>query len=233
MADTRVETVGAEAVEPSPAVQAAPAAPSVHPVEAQSLRFEIEGSAFQGRLLPAQSGDAAVLWVFGSGGGLGGPAGGIYARLGAAMATRGVASLELDYRRPGDLEACVEDVLCGLSHLESLGKRRVVLVGHSFGGAVVIRAGVRSPLVCAVCAMSSQTAGAEDVARLAPKPVLFLHGEQDEVLPASCSLELFRTAGDPKQLLLYPECAHGLDQCGTALDRDLTAWIGAVLDLSV
>lgn len=232
MSETRVETVGAETLETSAAVQAAPASPPVQPVQAQMLRFETGGEAFQGRLLPAPGGDSAVLWVFGSGGGLGGPAGGVYARLGAALATRGVTSLELDYRRPGQLDDCVEDVICGLAHLEKLGKRRVVLVGHSFGGAVVIRAGVRSPLVVGVCAMSSQTAGAEDVGRLAPKPILLLHGEQDDVLPSSASLDLFSRAGEPKELLLYPECAHGLDQCGVALDRDLTAWIGSVLDLA-
>ena len=31
-----------------------------------------------GRLHSAETGNAAVLWVFGSGGGLGGPAGGLY-----------------------------------------------------------------------------------------------------------------------------------------------------------
>mgnify|MGYP002778164928 FL=1 len=197
------------------------------------LRFSKDGDTFQGRLIAPAAGDAAVLWVFGSGGGLGGPSGGLYARLGAALALRGVASLELDYRRPGDLDACVEDVLCGIEHLERLGRRRIVLVGHSFGGAVVIRAAQRSGAVTAVCAMSSQTRGTEGVETLSPRPVLFLHGEADEVLPVSGSLELFRQAGEPKQLLLYPDCAHGLDQCGTALDRDVAAWIGAVLDLPV
>lgn len=239
MARATVEEVGAEDTRPAEATQAAPAAAAHTPdaVHARMLRFTLDGASFDGRLHAAsdtadKSDDAAVLWVFGSGGGLGGPAGGVYARLGAALATRGVTSLELDYRRPGDLARSVEDVLAGVEYLEGRGKRRFVLVGHSFGGAVVINAGAQAAAVTAVCAMSSQTNGAlEAVARLSPKPVLFLHGEQDEILPARCSIDLFKQAGDPKELILYPDCRHGLDQCGTSLDRDLAAWIGAVLDL--
>ena len=226
-----VEDVGAETTTPSEATQAAPATASTAPVSARMLRFSLEGQSFSARLHSAPDGDGAVLWVFGSGGGLGGPAGGIYTRLGAALLTRGVTSLELDYRRPGDLGSCLEDVLAGVEHLESLGRRRVVLIGHSFGRAVVINAGIEAPTVIAVCAMSSQTAGTERVGELSPKPVLFMHGEQDEILPHTCSLDLFKRAGDPKELILYPSCQHGLDQCSTALDRDLAAWIGAVLDL--
>lgn len=32
----------------------------------------------------------------------------------------------------------------------------------------------------------------------------------DEVLPASCSHDLYRRAGEPKDMTLYPECRHGL-----------------------
>jgi len=171
----------------------------------------------------------AILWVFGAGGGLGGPAGGLYARLGEQLQQGGVASLELDYRRPGYLQDCIVDVLVGLAYLESLGKERIVLVGHSFGGAVVLNAGVISDAVIAVAALSSQTAGADMVSRLSPKPVIFIHGQDDEVLPARCSQDLHARAGEPKELILYPGCLHGLDQCREALDRDLTRWLRHVL----
>jgi pimeloyl-ACP methyl ester carboxylesterase len=52
----------------------------------------------------------------------------------------------------------VSDVLLGLAWLAAQGKRRAVLVGHSFGGAVVIAAGVAAGgMVVAVAALSSQT----------------------------------------------------------------------------
>lgn len=181
-----------------------------------------------GRLHPAE-GDAAVLWVFGSGGGLGGPAGGLYTRLGERFQHRGVASLELDYRRPGELMACTLDVLMGVAWLGSLGKHRIVLAGHSFGGAVVISAGTRSPAVVAVAALSSQTVGTEEVGELSPRPVLFLNGESDEILSPDCSRDLFARAGHPKELILYPGARHGLDECIETLDRDLLRWLEVVL----
>jgi fermentation-respiration switch protein FrsA (DUF1100 family) len=128
----------------------------------QRLRLLTEAGAIDCRLQAAETGDAAVLWVFGAGGGLGGPAGGLYTRLGQRLRPRGITSLELAYRYPGRLQDCVQDVLLGLDWLGSEGRRRVVLVGHSFGGAVVITAGAASEAVIAVAALSSQTG--------APKP---------------------------------------------------------------
>jgi hypothetical protein len=89
--------VGTDTVQSSEAVQAAPATAPVVTETAQMLRFELEGIGFDGRLHPASTGDGGIVWVFGSGGGLGGPAGGVYARLGASLVSRGVTSLELDY----------------------------------------------------------------------------------------------------------------------------------------
>ena len=176
------------------------------------------------RLHDAPPGDAAVLWVFGSGGGLA-PAGGVYARLGRQMAGKGVASLELDYRWPAALRDCVLDVLLGIAYLATLGRTRIVLVGHSFGGAVVITAGAISQDVEAVAALSSQSHGTELVDRISPRPLLVAHGEADEVLPAACSRDIYERAGEPKRLVLYPGCRHGLDQCRETLDRDLLAWL--------
>jgi hypothetical protein len=200
------------------------------PLDAQGV-FPISLPAGTGEIrgrLHLCPGDTAILWVFGSGGGLGGPAGGLYDRLGEALRPEGLASLELDYKRPGRLADCVRDVQTGLAYLAGLGKTRVVLVGHSFGGAVVITAGAASPQVIGVAALSSQTAGTDDVAQISPRPVLFAHGQDDEILPPSCSLDLHRRAGEPKELILYPGCRHGLDRCREALDRDLSAWLRRV-----
>ena len=175
------------------------------------------------------AGSCAILWVFGAGGGLGGPAGGLYDRLAEQLRPEEVASLELDYRHPARLRDCVQDVLTGIAYLGALGKARVVLVGHSFGGAVVISAAVANPRVIAVAALSSQTAGASQVGQISPRPVLFIHGKADEILPSRCSEDLFARARQPKELILYPDCLHGLDQCRDALDRDLAAWLRRVI----
>jgi len=198
----------------------------------QHLRLLTEAGAIDCRLQAAETGDAAVLWVFGAGGGLGGPAGGLYTRLGQMLRPRGITSLELAYRHPGRLQDCVQDVLLRLDWLGSEGRRRVMLVGHSFGGAVVITAGAASEAVIAVAALSSQTRGTEAVGELAPRPLLVTHGTADEVLPDSCAKDIHRRAREPKDLTLYPGCLHGLDQCREALDRDLLGWLERVLGLA-
>lgn len=200
-----------------------------HPEDETSdlVKLVLSQGSLIGRHHPAQ-GNAAIVWVFGSGGGLGGPAGGVYTRLAGLLQPQGIASLELDYRRPGELRSCVQDVLAALSWLGSLGKSRIVLVGHSFGGAVVIRAGL-SPAVVAVAALSPQVEGTADVDLLSPKPLLLIHGTDDEILPDICSRDIHDRAGSPKELILYPGCRHGLDECRDALDRDLLRWLGQVL----
>jgi alpha-beta hydrolase superfamily lysophospholipase len=197
--------------------------------EVETVRLHTDAGSIDTRYHPAETGDAAVLWVFGAGGGLGGPAGGLYPRLAAQLAPQGIASLRLDYRRPANMIPCVLDVLVGIAYLGTRGRSRVVLVGHSFGGAVVIAAGAVSPEVIGVAALSSQTAGAGQVGSISPRPLLLMHGTADEILPDRCSRDLYRRAGEPRRLLLYEGCRHGLDQCRDAIDRDLLIWIREVV----
>jgi len=196
----------------------------------ERLRLLTDEGAVECRWHPAPAGDAAVLWVFGAGGGLGGPAGGLYTRLGQRLRSRrGIASLELAYRHPGRLGECVRDVLLGLAWLAGEGRRRVVLVGHSFGGAVVITAGAASEAVIAVAALSSQRRDTEAVASLSPRPLMAMHGTGDEILPDACSRDIYERGRQPKELILYPGCRHGLDECREKLDRDLAGWLERVL----
>jgi alpha-beta hydrolase superfamily lysophospholipase len=201
--------------------------PTIDGVE--EVRLVTDDGVIDCRFHPAAVGSAAVIWVGGAGGGLDGPAGGLYPRLAGRLVPEGIASLRLHYRRPNDLEECVLDTLLGVAYLGTRGRARVALVGHSFGGAVVIAASVESPAVVAVAALSSQTYGTRHVSRLSPRPLLLLHGDSDEVLPASCSHDLYRRAGEPKEMTLYPGCRHGLDECREEVDRDLLGWLRRVL----
>jgi pimeloyl-ACP methyl ester carboxylesterase len=194
----------------------------------EELIFNLGDSGNRARFHIAPESVPAVLWVFGAGGGLGGPAGGLYERLAYRLVPR-AASLELDYTHPGHLESCVADVERGIEYLNSRGHNRVILVGHSFGGAVVINAGIRNANVIAVAALSSQVHGADGIARLSPRPLFLAHGQADEVLPFACSTTLFQQAREPKTLKLYPGCRHGLDDCREQLDRDLLDWLTAIL----
>lgn len=138
---------------------------------------------------------------------------------------RGLAGLRLHYRLPNDLSECVLDTLTGVDFLVQEGVKNVALVGHSFGGAVVISAGAVSPQVCAVVPMSSQSYGTDLTSSVAPRPLLLIHGTNDDVLSPLCSSQLYALAGEPKELKLYAGAGHGLDEVRQELLDLLVAWI--------
>lgn len=192
----------------------------------EALTLNTNRGDITARLHPAEAGAPAVVWVGGSGGGLDGPARGMSPRLAGQLAAHGIASLRLHYRRPNELEDCVMDTLLGAEHLaQQCGYRNIALEGHSFGGAVVIAAGALSPAVTAVVAMSSQTYGTDLAPRVSPRPLLLVHGTEDEILPDACSRNIFGRAREPKELRLYPGCRHGLDECRDQVDEDVVSWL--------
>ncbi len=82
-----------------------------------SLTLETNEGAIMARYHETEKIGAAVLWVGGAGGGLDGPAGGLYPRLAGELTGQSVASLRLHYRFPNDLENCVIDTLLGVHYL--------------------------------------------------------------------------------------------------------------------
>jgi fermentation-respiration switch protein FrsA (DUF1100 family) len=131
----------------------------------------------------------------------------------------------LHYRRPNHVVHCVLDILCGIAFLADQGVDRVALVGHSFGGAIVISAGAVSPLVIAVVAMSSQTDDAEFAPRISPRPLLLIHGSADKVLPASYAQEIYAAAKEPKELKIIPGAGQNLEEAREQVLELLVHWI--------
>jgi pimeloyl-ACP methyl ester carboxylesterase len=136
-----------------------------------------------------------------------------------------ISSLRLHYRIPGNFDECVLDVLVGVHFLKRHNIDGVVLAGHSFGGAVAIMAGTLSHDVNAVVGLSSQTFGAQDVAKLAPKPLLLIHGERDRNLPVKCSHLIYEWANEPKEIVIYKGSGHFLRECHQELHDLLKAWL--------
>jgi len=194
----------------------------------EHLRLQTDAGLIPCRFHEAP-GDAAVVWVGGAGGGLDGPAHGLYPRLARLLVGQGISSLRIDYRHPNFMETCVLDTLLSIAYLGTRERNRLALVGHSFGGAVAITAGALSEAVAAVAALSSQTYGTELVAELSPRSLLLIHGAADEVLSDDCSRDLYQRAHEPRSLLIYPDCGHGLDECRDRVDHDLTVWLRRVL----
>ena len=171
----------------------------------------------------------AVIWVCGARGGFGGPGPGLYAQLAEEFAQQGISSLRLDYRVPNDLPECAFDVLAGVAYLEDTGHDPVVIVGHSFGGAVVIAAGAVSRQVSGVVSLSPQTYGANMAGLVSPRPMLIVHGKADTRLPYSCSMQVYDWAEEPKQLVLYENAEHRLEECREELAALLAKWIPSTL----
>ena len=171
-----------------------------------------------------------VVWVWGARGGFAGPADGLYRDL-AEELQHEATSIRVDYRQPNVIPECVMDTLLGVSFLTGTGHTEIVLVGHSFGGAVVISAAPISEQVKAVAALSSQTYGAQGAGRVAPRPLLLVHGEADTRLPPYCSEQIYSWANEPKDLVLYPGAGHGLTECGDELRTFLSDWLRDKLGL--
>ena len=165
-----------------------------------------------------------IVWVGGARGGFEGPAGSMYKLLGDGLSP-GITSIRLDYRQPNVLIECVMDTLAALSFLSGTGHTDVILVGHSFGGAVVIKAAPYSEVVKGVIALSSQTFGAGDVSQVSPSPILLVHGERDTVLSQESSVKIFEWAEEPKELRLIPENGHGLQESAQEIRQLVSEWL--------
>ena len=204
-----------------------------------------EGELGEGVLLRTDRGDIqailhqapeaqhGVIWVGGARGGFGRPGQGAYARLADVLRRDWITSLRLCYRHPNVLPECALDVMAGVAYLTQGGTQSVVLVGHSFGGAVVIAAGAVTPHVAGVVALAPQTYGARLAGQLAPRPLLVVHGTADTRLPYTCGVHIYDWAQEPKQLVLFEGAEHRLDECAPELDQLLTQWIPATLRSAV
>ncbi len=203
---------------------------AAHPEPDGNLRVLIETTRgeIRGVLHPCSAQPGAAIYVGGAMGGFQGPANDLYPRL--ADRLRPVMSgLRLHYRKPNDFEECVLDVLAGVSFLRGMGATGgVALVGHSFGGAVVIKAGELSPQVAGVAALSPQLYGTRTVENLG-KPLLLVHGMRDGVLDHSASEDIHARAKDPKRIVLYSASDHSLVQDAEAIEELLATWLPAVV----
>jgi len=175
---------------------------------------------------------AAIVACGGAMGGLLGPADGLYHQLGEVWASRGVPVIRVSYRRPNDMDACCIDVAAAVQlAVAGGGAERVVLMGHSFGGAVAVRVGVGlSEMVTGVVTFATQSAGCELAGGLAGKPLLLFHGDRDEILPMQAS-EVVRAIAGTGELVVCPSDGHLLAKSGPLMFERLEQWLPEALGL--
>ena len=182
------------------------------------------------RYYAAPGADKGLIFVGGTGGGWDTPASGLYPHLAKELMEEGFSSLWVRFRVSTRLSECVSDVTAGLLYLADEGLRLAGLVGHSFGGAVVIRTAAGSPMVRTVVALAGQSSGAEPASQPGPRcSLLLVHGTGDAVIPSSSSESLFHLARDPKELVLFEGAGHGLDEAAADVRELVRAWLKAHL----
>ena len=104
-----------------------------------------------------------------------------------------------------------------------LGRNDLALMGFSQGAMTALFAGLRQPGGCAaVLAFSGALVAPESLAaeRQASPPVLLVHGESDDVVPAAASHraeQALAQAGIPVEAAYRPGLGHGIDEFGISL----------------
>ncbi|MEY4174382.1 MAG: hypothetical protein RI900_1547 [Actinomycetota bacterium] len=180
---------------------------------------------------PRQPG--ALVLCGGAMGGLLGPGDALYHRLGVEWAERGVPVLRVSYRRPNDLDLCCIDVAAAAQlAIGGAGADKVVLMGHSFGGAIAVRVGVGlREMVAGVVTFATQSAGCEVAGGLQGLPFLLFHGERDEILPVEAS-EMVRTIAGCGELVRLPGDGHLLAKSDAIIRERLDEWLPRLVTVS-
>jgi len=181
---------------------------------------------------PTETASAAIVACGGAMGGVLGPGHALFHRLGRQWAARGVATYRVGYRVPNDLDRCAHDLACAVEMAVDEGAERVVVMGHSFGGAVAIRVALVMPEeVSGVVTFATQSAGCEMAGALAGRPLLLFHGDRDELLPMQSS-EIVRMMAGYGDLVVLPGDGHLLGRSDDIIVERLEEWLPAVLGLA-
>jgi pimeloyl-ACP methyl ester carboxylesterase len=192
------------------------------------LLIGYQNAAVGCRYYASEDAKKAVILVGGIGGGWDSPARGLYPQLSQNLLAHRISSLQIRYRYPADLDECVKDVIAGLKFLEHKRFQSVGLVGHSFGGAVIIKAAASIPnIVRTVVTLSTQSYGAvEAVSQLRQGcSILLIHGTDDDILRPICSSYVYKRANNPKQIILYEGAKHGLEEAAEQIHRTVYQWL--------
>jgi hypothetical protein len=151
-----------------------------------------------------------------------------------------------------------QDAEVAWQHLVSdrqISPERIMIYGHSLGGAVAIDLALRHPDAAGLIVQSSFTSVKDVIDRIGqyalfpvdllltqrfqsiqkvPRlqlPVLFIHGMADSEIPADMSESLYAAAPPPKRLWLVPEAGHNnvADVSGQAYFRVIEEFTNSIL----
>ena len=116
--------------------------------------------------------------------------------------------LRVGWRRPNDIDLCTLDLLAAADLAARTGAQRFVTGGHSFGGAIAVRAGMAmGDWTRGVVTFATQSAGCEEAQGLTA-PLLAYHGDRDEILPPVWSQVVAQLVGGPADVRLCGGAGH-------------------------
>jgi pimeloyl-ACP methyl ester carboxylesterase len=164
--------------------------------------------------------------IGGIGGGFDTPANGLYPNLCTDLLDPGISSLRVRFRYPKDLAEAVMDVLAGIEFLKGEDIIEFGLIGHSFGGAVVVQAVHNENAVKTVITLATQSFGISPISNLAEGvSVLLIHGDEDQILPSGSSVYAYSLEHEPKKLTIYEGAGHGLAEVPEEVYAEVKKWI--------
>ena len=198
----------------------------------ETIRINTDRGSIEVLLNRADNSTQAVLLFGGARGGpyaVLGPGDNVYQVIAERLSNIGITVLRLHYREAGNFTESVLDVMGACLYLTGIGINRIVVVGHSFGGAVAIKIGQLLPSVIAVAALATQLYGTRQVSEMY-KPLLLIHGTQDEILYHTVSEDIFARANNPKKLVLINGAGHRLEEDAQRLFDELNDFLVACID---
>ena len=198
------------------------------PLPWESIDVPTEHGAVHTRQWLPEGTEAAVAMVGGVGGGFDTPGRDLYPRLAEDLFEHGIGALRVRFRDPRSLDDAVLDLRAGVTSVSAAGVPRVALVGHSFGGAVVIRTALEMPIVAGVVTLATQSYGTDGAGRL-QRPLLLIHGEADPILPWRASADVARRVGEWAELDVLPGSGHGLIEHRDEVRSRVREWLLALL----
>ncbi len=159
------------------------------------------------------------------------------------LAAEGFAALTIDFRGDGAsggervVNRLIRDARAAVEFLQARGYTRLICMGASMGGTTCLRLAMETELEGVVVVASTMSLGednkvtAGDLRRLTI-PKLFICGNRDIMDVVTAMSEMYRSAAEPKEEIIYDTGAHGTDlflgPYGEDMRQQLLAFVNAL-----